>query len=57
MIDYEALIANISKEFRKEENDIREEWSGDNMLPYRNGILEGIRLAEIIIKQQIRSIA
>jgi len=50
-ITEEKLIAHISKEFRKEENDIKNVWKLHPV--YRNGALEGIRLAEIIVKQQI----
>ena len=52
MHDAEKLIADILEEFRKEEYDIKDVWKLQPQ--YRNGALEGIRLAEIIVKQQIR---
>ena len=46
-----SLKKRIAIELRKEEVDVREAW---NHLPtYRNGILEGIRLAELIVRQEI----
>lgn len=48
----EELIENISKEFRKEEFDIKARTKKNTH--YRNGLLQGILIAEIIVKQQMR---
>jgi len=52
----EKLIVDILTEFRIEEAEVRNAYDGNVYLHYKNGILEGIRLAEIIIKQQINKV-
>lgn len=50
----ESLIEVIAKEFELEKTDVTKVYANDSYKDFRKGILEGLRLAEIIVKQQLK---
>jgi len=51
----DKLIADIRKEILKEEEDIRSSYKGNELTVYINGLLEGLRIGQLIARQEIQS--